>query len=149
MKGKKKRAIQVAFSPTDYGLAATLEIMPDKAASHACRDQAAKLGYEFLDLEKLEIPAAILALIPKAIAWKNRLLPVAVHKGIVTVAVDTPPGPRKMDELKLALQCPIAIALAPKDDILAGICRHYHRATSSPIVSPVAVSLLQKDQPHQ
>jgi hypothetical protein len=54
-----------------------------------------------------------------------------------------------MDELKLAFQCPIAIAMAPKDDILAAICRHYHRATSSPIVSPVAVSMLQKDQPHQ
>jgi type II secretory ATPase GspE/PulE/Tfp pilus assembly ATPase PilB-like protein len=149
MKGKKKRALQVAFSPTEYGVAAMLEIMPDRATSNACRDQAAKLGYEFLDLENLEIPAAILALIPKAIAWKKRVLPVAVHDGIVTVAVDTPPGPRRMDELKLTLQCPIAIALAPKDDILAGISRHYHRTTSSAIVSPVAVSMLRKDRPHQ
>ncbi len=149
MKGKKRRAIKVAFSPTEFGLAATLEILPNMAGSNACRAQAAELGYEFINLEQIEIPAAILALIPKAIAWQKRVLPVAVHGGVVTVAVDTPPEPRRMDELKLAFRCPISIAMAPKDDILAGIYRHYYRPTSLPPVSSVALSMLQNDRPHQ
>ena len=137
----------MSLSPTEFGLAAMLKVMPDTAASNACREQAAKLGHEFLDLEGLDVPAEILALIPKAIAWKNRVLPVAVHQGIVTVAVDTPPVARRIDELKLTLQCQIAIAMAPKDVILAAICRHYHRPTPSSIVSPVAVAMLKEDGP--
>jgi len=142
-KGKRKRALQIAFATTGYGMAALLQIIPDTATCNACRDHAARLGYDFLDLEKVEIPPAVLALVPKAIAWKNRILPVAAHGGIVTVAVDTPPQPRRIDELKLILQCPITIALAPKDDILAAICRHYPRATPSLTASPVASSILQ------
>jgi type II secretory ATPase GspE/PulE/Tfp pilus assembly ATPase PilB-like protein len=141
-KGKKKRALQVAFQPTEHGLAALVHVAPDAAARHACQEQAAALGCQFVELEKIDVPAAILAHLPKALAWKKRALPVAVHGGVVTVVVDSPPGPQKVDELKLALQSPVSIALAPRDDLLAAICRHYLPAGAATKPSPAAKSLL-------
>jgi hypothetical protein len=141
-KRKKKRSLVVRLLPAEHGLAALLEIMPDAAAANACRDQAAKSGYEFIDLSKMEVPPALLALIPKAVAWKKRVLPVAVRGTNLLSAVDVPPSPRKIDELKLALRSPISIALAPKDDILAAIYRHYYHAAAAHTASPEAAALL-------
>jgi type II secretory ATPase GspE/PulE/Tfp pilus assembly ATPase PilB-like protein len=142
-KGKKKRSLHVRFATAGQELAALLEVVPDAAAANACREQAAKAGYEIVDLEKIEISPPLLALIPKAIAWKKRALPVAVRGTNLLVAVDTPPAPRGIDELKLAMRSPIEFALAPKDDILAAIYRHYYRADPSRTVSSTASSLLR------
>ena len=140
--GKKNRTLLVTFQPTTYGLAVLLEISPDAAMIEACKDRAAEHGYEFVSLEEVEVPAAILDLVPKAIAWKKVVLPLAVRAGALEVVVANPPGPRRLDELKLAFNCPISIAMAPEDEILAALHRHYHPKAVPPAVSSVAISML-------
>lgn len=59
--GEKDRRLQVSFHATPCGLAALIKILPDVAAVEACRTQAAKLGWDFVRLEEVNIPAPLLA----------------------------------------------------------------------------------------
>ena len=145
--GKKNRTLQVTFQPTKCGLAALLEIAPDAAMIEACKERAAEHGYELVNLRETEVPAAVLGLVPKAIAWKKVVLPLAVRAGILEVIVANPPGPRRMDELKLAFNCSISIAMAPEDEILAALYRHYHPKGATPTASSVAISMLANRSP--
>jgi len=141
--GRQKRTLTVKFLPVENGLAAVLDIAADREAAEICRAKAAKFGCEFVALEEIEVPVPILSLIPKAMAWKKVALPLSAQGGMLTVVVGEPPTRRKMDELRLAFNAPITIALAPADSIRAAIYRHYHPADAEPGVSATAMELLQ------
>jgi type II secretory ATPase GspE/PulE/Tfp pilus assembly ATPase PilB-like protein len=140
--GPQKRGLSVKFVPGQYGLAAVLDVTPDREAVQACHERAAKFGCEIVDLEEIEVPPAILSLIPKAVAWKKIALPLSAQGGTLTVVVSDPPSSRKTDELRLAFNAPIAIAMAPADSIRAAIYRQYHPAAEPSAVSPAAAALL-------
>jgi type II secretory ATPase GspE/PulE/Tfp pilus assembly ATPase PilB-like protein len=146
--GEKDRRLQVSFHATPCGLAALIKILPDVAAVEACRTQAAKLGWDFVRLEEVNIPAPLLAPLPKAVAWKKTVLPLALHEVALTVALSRPPTPRQLDELRLIFNRQIAVALAPEDDILAAIYRHYHPMPAGAAVSPTALALLGLAEEH-
>jgi hypothetical protein len=144
--GKQNRSLAVQFLPVENDLAAVLEIAADREAAETCREKAAKFGCEIVDLEEIQVPPSVLALIPKAMAWKKIVLPLSAQGGTLTVVVGEPPSRRKMDELRLAFNAPITIAMAPADSIRAAIYRHYHPADdAAPGVSPAATELLQDD----
>jgi len=140
--GQKERHLRVAFHATTHGLAATIDILPDVAAVDACKAQGANAGCEFVNLEETVVPAALFKPIPKTLAWKKSILPLALHEGTLTVVLSAPPAPRRLEELRLIFKRAIAVALAPQDDILAAIYRHYHPATAEPPVTPIARALL-------
>lgn len=146
--GEKERRLQVSFHATPCGLAALIKILPDLAAVEACRAEAERLGWEFVRLEEVNIPAPLLAPLPKAAAWKKTVLPLALHEAALTVALSHPPTPRRLDELRLIFNRQIVVALAPEDDILAAIYRHYHAVPTGSAVSPAALALLGVDEEH-
>lgn len=140
--GKKERRLHVGFHATPHGLAAVVEIAPDTAAIEACKAQAAAAGCPFVRLQQTTVPPALLRPIPKAVAWKKKFLPLALQEGTLMVAVPCVPTPRRLDELRLIFKRPVTAALAPEDDILAAIYRHYHPAAAEPSVSETAKRLL-------
>jgi type II secretory ATPase GspE/PulE/Tfp pilus assembly ATPase PilB-like protein len=145
--GNKERQLRLALLTTDQGLAARLEIMPDVAALQTCKAQAAELGYPLVQLGDVKIPAALLKLLPKAVAWKKKVLPLRVQDGKLRVVFGAPPTKRREDELRLIFNHLITVALSPEDEILAAIYRHYHPATAETSASPLALSLLGSSEP--
>jgi type II secretory ATPase GspE/PulE/Tfp pilus assembly ATPase PilB-like protein len=140
--GNKERRLRVALLTTDQGMAARLEVMPDAAAIETCKAQAAELGYPLVQLGDVKIPPSLLKLLPKAVAWKKKVLPLGVQDGKLRVVLGTPPTKRRQDELRLIFNHLITVAMSPDDEILAAIYRHYHPATAQTAASPLALSML-------
>ena len=145
--GNKERQLRVALLTTDQGLAARLEILPDLSAIETCKRQAAELGYPLVQLGDVKISASLLKLLPKAVAWKKKVLPLRVQDGKLRVVFGTPPTKRREDELRLIFNHLITVAMAPEDEILAAIYRHYHPAIAETAASPLAMSLLGPSEP--
>lgn len=139
--GGAARRLRVAFSASAHGLSAVVSLLPDAAAAERCRVQAAALGYPVRHLDQVQAPPALLHLLPKAIAWRKLVLPIAAQGGTLTVALADPPSPRRINELRLILNSPITVALAAEDDLRAAIYRHYN-PEPSPAPSPTAVAML-------
>jgi type II secretory ATPase GspE/PulE/Tfp pilus assembly ATPase PilB-like protein len=140
--GNRERQLRVAILTTDQGMAARLEVVPDVSAIETCKAQAAELGYPFVQLGDVKISAGLLRLLPKAVAWKKRVLPLGVQDGKLKVVLGTPPTNRRQDELRLIFNHVITVAMSPEDEILAAIYRHYHPATAETAASPLAMTLL-------
>ncbi len=140
--GNKERQLRVALLATDQGLAARLEIVPNVSAIETCKAQAAELGYPFVQLGDVKIAAGLLKRLPKAVAWKKKVLPLGIQEGKLRVVLGTPPTKRREDELRLIFNHLITVAMSPEDEILAAIYRHYHPVTAETAASPRAVSML-------
>jgi type II secretory ATPase GspE/PulE/Tfp pilus assembly ATPase PilB-like protein len=141
--GNKERQLRVAFLTTDQGLAARLEMLPDVSAIETCKAQAAESGYPLVQLDDVTIPAGLLKLLPKAVAWKKKVLPLGVQDGKLRVVLAAPPTKRRQDELRLIFNHVITVAMSPEDEILAAVYRHYHPAAAQKAATPLAVSLLE------
>ena len=109
--GNKERQLRVALLTTDQGLAARLEILPDLSAIETCKRQAAELGYPLVQLGDVKISASLLKLLPKAVAWKKKVLPLRVQDGKLRVVFGTPPTKRREDELRLIFNHLITVAM--------------------------------------
>jgi len=140
----KPRRFRPAFRSTQHGLAALVEILPDTEAVETSRALAEKHGIEFVQLDRIDVPQGLLRLVPQAVVWHKVVLPLSLHEGRLRVAVSAPPSSRKLDELRLAFNCPISVAIAPEDEIRAAIYRHYHPAGRQPAISPAALSMLRQ-----
>ncbi len=140
--GGKERQLRVTLQATEQGLAAVIDILPDASAAETCRAQAVKAGYAVAEFEDLKIPEALLRLVPKAVARKKAVLPLAARDGTLTVVVAAPPTACRLEDLRLTFNNPLAVAMAPEDEIQAAIYRHYHPASSGPAPSPTALALL-------
>ena len=142
--GGQPRDLRVVFRSAEQGPAARIEIVPEEEAVEACRAQAARMGYAFVQLEDIEVPAALLKRIPEAVAWKKKVLPLSLEEGTLAVALGVPPTARRLDELRLVFNRPISVVMAPQPEILAAIYRHYHPAGAEGPVSPEAAALLMR-----
>jgi type II secretory ATPase GspE/PulE/Tfp pilus assembly ATPase PilB-like protein len=140
--GNKERHLCVRFQPTECGLASVIEILPDVSAAETCKAQAAHAGHPFVALEDVRIPGVLLGLLPKAVAWKKTVLPLEVQGTTLTVVVSSPPTPRRLDELRLIFNNPLSVAMAPEDEILAAIYRHYHPVEAERPASRATMALL-------
>jgi type II secretory ATPase GspE/PulE/Tfp pilus assembly ATPase PilB-like protein len=140
--GNKERQLRVALLTTDQGMAARLEVMPDVSAIETCKAQAAALDYPMVQLTDVRISASLLKLLPKAVAWKKKVLPLGVQDGKLRVVLAAPPTKRRQDELRLIFNHAITVTMSPEDEILAAIYRHYHPAAAQTAASTLALSLL-------
>lgn len=140
--GDTDRNFQVGFFTTRQGPMAWLDDVPDSAAVQACRAEAVSQGCPFVALHDVRVPDTVLALVPKAIAWQKRWLPLSLENDQLTVVVSAWPDSHRQTELRLFLHRPVALALAPEDELRAAIYRHYHSTDGAPTASPLAASLL-------
>jgi len=142
--GGQPRDLRVVFRCAEQGPAARIEIVPEEGAIGACKAQAARMGHPFVQLEDIEVPAALVRRIPEAVAWKKKVLPLSLDEGTLSVALGVPPTARRLDELRLVFNRPISVVMAPEPEILAAIYRHYHPPGAEGPVSPEAAALLME-----
>lgn len=131
-----ERKIRVGCRTTPYGLSLILDFDKDDSAVQAAREKAVLLGYGFDDLERVQIPAEVLATVPADIARAYHILPLSLKGDIVTLAFVEPPTPQLSDELRFTLGRPFEIVLAPEGRIRTLVERLYGPA------EPEVVALL-------
>ncbi|HEV3392332.1 MAG TPA: GspE/PulE family protein [Chthoniobacterales bacterium] len=89
------------------------------------RTIAEALGAEYVDLTDVEIPAAILRLIPSGLARLHRALPIGLSGNTLRVALADPLDPHAAEDLRFALGKDVDVVVAPTDQIEERIKEHY------------------------
>lgn len=81
--------------------------------------------FEFVDLEEVTIPPAVVELVPESVARENAILPLSEEDGELKVVASDPEDLETFEKLRFILNRRIEIALAPREAILEAINRHY------------------------
>lgn len=113
-KGQGKK---VADALIELGYATGEEVMRAMAQQH---------GLDFINLNEVVIPPSIVELVPESVARENAVLPMTENEdGSLRVIVSDPLDLETFDKLRFILNRKIEIALAPRDQIVDAISRHY------------------------
>ena len=83
------------------------------------------LGYKFIDIRTVRIPAEAIEAVPKSIARKYRLVPVGEENGLLIVAITNPFDLYAMDDLRFALGRDVRCILATPEAVNEAIERYY------------------------
>jgi len=80
---------------------------------------------DFVDLDEVVIPPNVIELMPESVARENTVLPMAEDDGTLRVIASDPLDLDTFEKLRFILDRKIDIALAPRENILEAINRHY------------------------
>ncbi len=97
--------------------------------------QANHYGYEFVDLEKIEISPSVIELVPESVARENVVIPLSGEDDSLTVAISDPMAFDVLDKLRFILNRDIRVSMATKDSIQAAINRHYGQSETESVDS--------------
>lgn len=89
---------------------------------------AERFGMRPVDLTRVQVATDVLELITREQAVHYQLLPLHRHDGVLEVALSDPLDTDGMDALAHLLQVTVEPRLAPREDILHAIDRHYGAA---------------------
>ncbi len=100
------------------GTAANLGITPHEAlvkleyvsADEIGKAQAAHFGYEFVNLEGVEIPPSVIEMVPESVARENVVIPLSLADDSLVVAVSDPMAFDVLDKLRFILNRDIRVA---------------------------------------
>jgi hypothetical protein len=118
--GEKERRFRVAFKTARHGLSAVLETTPDPTLVERWRAKAARLGYRFVALENLALPAGVLETVPGPVARQYGMLPLSLEGNLLTVVMAQTPSPEALERLRFLLNRPVAVALGTWRDSRSG-----------------------------
>jgi type IV pilus assembly protein PilB len=125
------------------GMAGNLGISPDEALvkldyvspAQMGQVQAAHFGYEFVDLEKAEIPQSVIELVPESVARENLVIPLKMDGDSLLVVINDPLKYEVLDKLNFILNREIKPAMASTEAIQAAINRHYGQSETESVDS--------------
>ncbi len=89
------------------------------------RSLAEMHDYEYVDLNDVPIPPAIVELVPESVARENAVIPFSEEDGKLRVVVSDPLDFETFDKLQFILNRKVDIALSTKESILEAINRNY------------------------
>jgi general secretion pathway protein E/type IV pilus assembly protein PilB len=89
--------------------------------------KAAQFGAEVIQLSGLKIPDDVIAIIPRHIAKKYRVVPVFKSDGKVAVAIADPSDLNTIDTLTHLLNSEIELCVASEPDVEAALNKYYGR----------------------
>ena len=89
------------------------------------RAKAAHFGAEMVELTGVKLPDDVIAAVPRHVAKKYNVVPVAIQDGRVTVALADPSDLDAIDGLRHVLGMEVDTRVATKEDIENAISRYY------------------------
>ncbi|HST29369.1 MAG TPA: GspE/PulE family protein [Chthoniobacterales bacterium] len=95
------------------------------------RTIAEALGDEYVDLNDVQVPPAVLKLIPSGMARLHRALPIGLSGNTLRVALADPLDPHTAEDLRFALGKDVAVVVAPTQQIDERIKQYYGAETAS------------------
>lgn len=87
--------------------------------------KAAAFGFNFTDLDNLDISGSIIELVPESVARENTCIPVEFVGERLLVAVTDPMNFEVMEKLRFILNRDVELTMAPKESINDAINRFY------------------------
>ncbi len=108
--------VSVGEALTRLGYATGDEVMRAIAQEH---------GLDFINLDEVVVPPAIIELVPESVVRENAILPLSEEGDALKVVVSDPLDLDTLDKLRFILNRKIEIALAPRESIQESINRHY------------------------
>ena len=125
------------------GIAAQRGISPEDAlvqqeyvaADVIGKAKAEAYGFEFVDLEGMEISPSVIELIPESVARENVVLPLSMQGESLLVAVSDPMALEVIDKLRFILNRDLNLVVAPKAVIQNSINRHYGQSETESVDS--------------
>ena len=101
------------------------------------RDLAVSAGIEHVNLRNLSIDPKVVEVIPEAFARKNKVFPVEVNDGVVTVAMADPLDVATIDRVQQVARRYVQVVSATEFDIFTTIDKYYgvvHQVALEPLV---------------
>ncbi len=95
-------------------------------------------GMQFVTLTETQVPAAVVEMVPESVARENIILPLAHENGALRIAISDPSDFGTVDKLTFILNKDIQPVLAPRDQIVEAINRHYGQSETESVDSMLA-----------
>ena len=89
---------------------------------------ANQYGMETISLAEYRVPDDVIALVPRHIARRYKIVPVYKHDSTLTVALSDPMDVETVDSLRYMLKMNVEAVVASKDDIELSLNRYYGSA---------------------
>jgi general secretion pathway protein E/type IV pilus assembly protein PilB len=89
---------------------------------------ASQFNMDTINLAEYRVPEDVLALVPKHVARRYKVVPVYKHDNTITVAISDPLDVDTVDSLRYILRMNVEPVVAAKNDIEASIARYYGSA---------------------
>lgn len=86
---------------------------------------ASQYGMDFITLADYRVPDEILAMVPRHVARRYRIVPVYRHDSTLTVALSDPLDVDTVDSLRYILKTNVEPVVATKPDIESSLARYY------------------------
>jgi type IV pilus assembly protein PilB len=92
-------------------------------------------GLQFIDLTEVTIPQAVIELVPESVARENYVLPMAQENGALKIIMSDPSDFDTVQKLQFILNKDIQPVLAPREQIIEAINRHYGQSETESVDS--------------
>src|SRR5215472_7642814 len=108
------------------GYASNEEVMSAIAEFH---------GMQFVNLSEVTIPQSVIELVPESVARENVVMPMAQENGMLKIIMSDPTDFDTMQKLQFILNKDITPVLAPREQIIEAINRHYGQTETESVDS--------------
>jgi type IV pilus assembly protein PilB len=95
-------------------------------------------GLQFVDLTEVTIPAAVVELVPESVARENVVLPLSQDNGALRIIMSDPTDFDTVQKLQFILNKDVQPVLAPREQIVEAINRHYGQSETESVDSMLA-----------
>src|ERR1700730_2143009 len=95
-------------------------------------------GLQFVDLTEVTIPPSVVELVPESVARENVVLPMAQENGALKIIMSDPTDFDTVQKLRFVLNKDIQPVLAPREQIIEAINRHYGQSETESVDSMLA-----------
>jgi type IV pilus assembly protein PilB len=92
-------------------------------------------GMEYVKLADMTIPPSVIELVPESVARENVVLPMAQEGGTLKIITSDPADFDTLQKLQFILNKDIQPVLAPREQIIEGINRHYGQTETESVDS--------------
>lgn len=101
--------------------------------------QATQFGMDYVEVSSVQIPSAVIQLVPESVARENLVIPLSLDDaGTLTVAMHDPQRFDVVDKLRFIINKEIKVVVAPKEVIQQSINRHYGQSETESVDSMIA-----------
>ena len=104
---------------------------------------------QFVDLTEVEIPKAVIELVPESVARENVVLPLSLEGNVLKIITSDPTNFDTIQKLQFILNKDIQPVLAAREQILEAINRHYGQTETESVDSMLAEFTDTADRLHR
>jgi type IV pilus assembly protein PilB len=123
---QKQTGVKLPDALAKLGYASPQEVMSAIAEFH---------GLQFIDLTEVQIPPSVIELVPESVARENIVLPMAQDNGALRIIMSDPTDFDTVQKLQFILNKDIQPVLAPREQIVEAINRHYGQSETESVDS--------------